>query len=69
MKQMIRLIVLAIASILLFSSCSDQETVTGDESTSDTQAAIAEETTDTQALKTIQMMTSQLPLNQLRKSL
>ena len=49
MKQMIRLIVLAIASILLFSSCSDQETVTGDESTSDTQAPITEETTDTQA--------------------
>ena len=49
MKQIIRLVVLAIASILLFSSCSDQETVTGDESTSDTQAPITEETTDTQA--------------------
>ena len=54
MKQIMKLAVLAITSILMFSSCSDEEQVIGDESTAETQAPAIQEATDDNKIATLE---------------
>ena len=54
MKQLVRAASLAIASILMFSSCGGQESITADEAIEDTQAAVIEEASDDDKLVTLE---------------
>lgn len=54
MKQLARAAGLAIASILMFSSCGGQESITADEAIEDTQAAVIEEASDDDKLVTLE---------------
>jgi iron complex transport system substrate-binding protein len=54
MKQLVRAAGLAIASILMFSSCGGQESITADEAIEDTQAAVIEEASDDDKLVTLE---------------
>ena len=46
MEKLVRPAVIAIASILMFSSCGGQESVTADEATAGTQAPVIAEPSD-----------------------
>ena len=54
MKQLVRVAVFAIVSILMFSSCGGQESITADEATADTQAPVIEEPSDDNKLVTLE---------------